>query len=368
MSKKKNDAEKKFYIKIGKSLVCFEYQSDIVTKVLEKEYELIKEIEDYNKNVLLHVRIFLNQRPSDTKAKMVQLFKARNRSFYIEYISLEEISLYIPYKESNSILEKISNPYFENKWEMCICDFLHNIFLGMLQMKMLERGMTLLHASVVQVDESTNVVFVGGAQVGKSTIAKAWGGCSAVKIVAEDFSICENGKEIYALPHMGRVSVKEYRQMKKRTVADYVCQYIFGFVYGVLKRKYVRHASFKEVFGEANFAIGGPISRVFFCKRKGEEIKKATYESADFINESIEVMRNEFVNFVGFKECLEIISGNSGNALDIEKILEKTKEIISNLYKSVDCMRLEIPRYENVKILGEKLDEFLMTDLQSRYM
>lgn len=351
----------KYYIKIGGCLVCFAYQSSLVNEVLEKEYSLIQEKKDFTKKVILHTNIFLDEKPIDKEADNVQYFTARNRGFYIEYISAEDINLYIPYKAQNRVPERVLSPYYKNKWEMCIFDFLHNVFLGILQVQMLKNDMTLLHAGALQISGDRNVVLFGRAQSGKSTIVKALMKQGEMSVIAEDFAICENGERIYALPHCSRVYLKEYRKIKdkKITCLDYFSQFIYRVPYFLLKKKIVRLETFKDIFAGNRVTIEGQIHEVYFLERKEEQIRKVSCKQDEFVDNCLEVMYNEFVNFVGFTKSLEIISRCEGKSINLESVMQQTKVVFEKMYVNNRCEVLNVPVFETVQQLGEEIDNFL---------
>lgn len=346
----------KFYIKIADMiiLICFEKNKEI-RKYLESEYELI-EYKDSSYIVCFTVTIRIFHKTD--KINNLQKFKARNRCFYLGYTD-NSVEVFIPYLIHTNPIRKLINNNYEFKWELCIHDFFHNIFLIILQEILLKKQKTLLHASSFSIYDK-NILFFGKAQSGKSTMAKIINETMDGFILSEDFCIGEiNSSKVYSLPHKSRVNLNEYNhnQSVNKTFLDKLNQILF-FPIRIIKKKQIRRIGYSQVFKKKHFIIESSIDVFYVIKRGGEEICAKKIDQEDFVDFCMEVLINEFHNIRESDKTAENM--NNIGFYGYKAMIRMTEKAVRNLYKSYNCQVLYIPYYQSFEKLSNELKCFFM--------
>lgn len=279
----------------------------------------------------------------------------RDKAIYIE--------LYVPYHVKNVLLEMLGNPFFMPKWQRCLVDFFHNPFLGILQMELLARGATFLHAAAYCKSPQDGVVLVGDGQSGKSTILKWMSKEPGVSVMSEDFCIVNETGSIAAYPKQSRVTMadlKETAYYKKSGRAyafwDRLNVVLFSAL-GWLGVPPKRRLAFEEVFAGCPFAKEAKLSCLVFLKREGEEPELEPCECEAFAELCAGTMQTEFENLAVFLELLTDMGKN------LEGLLAEFKAALLPIISQKECKIARIPFYTQKAQAECTVPRFLLGEL-----
>jgi len=312
---------------------------------INEEYELLDKLDDdSNEDIKIGFE-------GNRKGKFY-VFKASMRKFIIRFHSFNNLKLDIPYNQNNDFFFRIINPYYETRHNLCLTDFFHNIFLGILQIELLKKNSTLFHASAAILNENKANIFFGKAQSGKSEIidliTREYNG----SILSEDFCVIDCNSRVFALPHKSRVSILSYDSKRNNvSIIEKVNRFV---VNKVLKRNCVRRMPFKRIYDRHSFSKSGEIGKVYIIKRDSDSLYSEKCTRSEFVGLCMEVMEEEFGNFVGFKDVLCIYREN----LSWEEMLSRTKCMLGRIYDSNECEILNIPFYPTLEELEDNVKSF----------
>jgi hypothetical protein len=350
----------KINLKLGSIDIKIEFPAlNLVSRYMEKEYSLITTKASGQSDIKINIR-FKNAGKSERV--ILQSFKAHGRHFLIEYVDERSVNLNIPYKVSDKTLDRIISPFFESRWEACLVDFFHNVFLGILQIYLLNNGSTLMHASsMIFPGEDKAVVFFGAPQSGKSTLIKLltenYNGC----IISEDFCIASSEGALYSLPHQSRVSIEQSASLKKKTYrfSEKINWQLFEMM-SFTGRKPIRRYSFEEIHNSQTIQTAALIGQIFFIFRDGNQIYTENCSKSQFIKLCMDVLENEFRNFAGFREMMSLMPDQKYCGIDWKTLLSKTADMLETLYSILPCRILHIPMYETPQKAASELSLFLL--------
>lgn len=331
------------WISIGEIFVRFVCPSKWI-KYLMAEYENISIMP---KNVLPEITVMIQD---GQHSKYDYVLKARLRHCYVSALKNRAISFNIPRYYAKSYWFKIISPFYEERSQACLTDFLHGIFLGVLQDKMLNIGQSLLHASAIVDAENKAYVFIGSEQVGKSTICSLLSKSLKYKVLAEDFCVINDAKQVYALPHRARVAYSE--------TTDKVgfFEKINLWLTKITSSEVLRRKTFNEMFGDCHETAKTGIEMIYILQRTGDKIGVADISTEYFSEFVSEVMASEIRNFAGLKDYCEW--NRAYRVPSIQKIITDTTNVIKKLYSESSCKLISIPYYDSIEELEYELCKF----------
>ncbi len=315
-------------IKVGKLNIRFEAEAEALYGFLREEYGLIECADEGRADIA--VRIENGKAPEDA----IRL-RASCRECGLKMTpSLDGFTLFLPYKPRKRDAFQLINPAFMPKWQASLTDFLHNAFLAALEIKLLENGMTLFHASAVKSGDGAKLLLGEGGS-GKSTIA----GLLAKRgfgTVAEDFCVIGEGR-VFPLPHRARISIRKYDSFNKRTAADSLNRGVSR----LLGKKPYRVLPFERIYSGSAEIGANRISGVYLLEREsGPALEPMSADETARIAGGI--MLEEFENMAWSKE---VFSRSRYAESGLEDAIRQTA---AAALAGAETARLMLPKYDDL--------------------
>lgn len=345
-----------FYFRVGFVGIMVAFTEEWIAEYLEKEYGLLREhslSEDVKVNIMYRNDYTVVQE-NIYCGKLV----ARGRITYFELRSDSkylEVNVYIK-KQACCTVKKFISPFYESIDESCLADFFHGPFLGILQIKLLEKRQSLFHASMFY-KEKNAIVLAGGAQCGKSRLAIEMlqrydgGYCS------EDFCIitADTG-EIYSLPHQSRVKKEQLKQIgyQNQGILDSVNLSIYA---KISPNRAARRLPVEKIFKNSKYVRNGNAAIIYLLDRsviKSTCIEEVPIDSA--VAEFMNILNIEFINMKYVETCINGALCFEGGYMEM---MERTKTCISDFCKSKKIVHLRLPIYSDINITIENLNNLI---------
>jgi hypothetical protein len=300
---------------------------------------------------------------------IAQQINARGHSTWILYkpgkTSSHHIAVYLPYKIGNSNMEKLFSASFLTKWQSCLVDFFHGPFLGILQIELLKRGNTFLHASAYCTENGKTITLAGNGKSGKSTFVGLLTEGSSRSIIAEDFCIIDNGFFVISYPKQCRVYKEQLNHTSyyngKGRIENFFdkLNFLLFSPAKIIGLKPKRRLSFDEIYDNRSFIFNAPLNAVVFLKREGDEIKVEHRSKDEFVKLCVETMLTEFNNLTAFSDYLSAAEKIHYFSKTQEGIIAEMQSLFSNMYDKTDCYVAEVPFYDNLEFVNTKLSAIL---------
>lgn len=288
----------------------------------------------------------------------VQKLQATGRSFTIEYVNETKLHVCVPESTSFDWLFRTINPTYESRQSAAIIDFLHNLFLGILQVQLLKRESTIFHCGTLCMPGNNKAILLfGGPQIGKSTLINLltenyWG-----KIISEDFCILSKEGLVYSLPHKRRISLSQYEKMGHcLNFAEWWNRNFCKF----MRKEAYRVLPFSEIFNRHSFSLEAPIDIIYFVQRDGTVVFQEKCSKSEFTQKCLSVLVGEFKNFSGFEQMFDVLPGRTYAGMNFVQMVENTKQIIEAVYDRIDCRILHVPFLRTPEMSAEALRQFLI--------
>lgn len=321
--------------KIGKLNVCFSTDSPLLDELLMKEYSLIKT--DLPADVSPDVSVNVICRKGYSSDSM-RLFKASCRKFYYEISEdMTVLNAIIPYAAKEKDLYELIDSKNCTRCEACLSDILHNMFLVMLELNLLSRGMTLFHSSALA-SEGGAVLFHGMGGTGKSALVKALCRLKGFSAFAEDFLVLSDAGRVYPLPHMARVSIRAFDAagaQGRRTdrLNRRICR--------LTGRRPLRLLTFEQIQNIIT-VFETEAKAVFLIDRKAKEPSAEPIEKDALVAESAAIMKKEFGNMA---DCAYVLE-RAGISED--ELIKRVRETVRAAVSGVKTEKLLLPVYPEV--------------------
>ena len=265
-------------------------------------------------------------------------FKAAGR-YYL--LSKKNGSFYIYLSKHGTLLDffyRLFNPYRQKRIVLSLIDFLHNVFLGILEIKLLDENATIFHScGFINSDKLT--LIASTAQSGKTTAVLHLK--NRYMVVAEDYCIVKNST-YYPL-----TIIKQSQNYQPRSLFERINKMICK----AARKQQVEYESFSSAFGSHNIDAHH-IDNLLFLSRDSD--------SLDISEKMCCIMKNEIENYVGFKEWATIVYGKKA----YEDFLSKLNIILKNVCRGNNVQLFYIPFKET---LNDYLDELDMELLKGQY-
>lgn len=338
----------------GKIAVKFEVRDSKIANNIQSEYAQLRH---FVKNPDLSITIDTEK---SGNCYPVQTLKATGRSITVEYINETKLHVRVPKSTSFDGLFRIINPTYESRQSAAIIDFLHNLFLGILQVQLLKNESTIFHCgSLCMPGRNKAILLFGGPQIGKSTLVNLltknyWG-----KIISEDFCILSKDGRVYSLPHKRRISLSQYEESGHYLNFSERWNRIFCKVMG---KEVYRVLPFSEIFNEHSLSLEAPIDIIYFVQRDGTDVFQEKCSKSKFAQQCLSVLLGEFKNFSGFQEMFDVLPCGQYCQMTFDQMLECTKKAIEDIYDNIDCRILHVPFFQTPEISAEKLRQFLIRE------
>ena len=333
-------------IRIGKLNIRFETEEEAFDAFLREEYGLIAIPDEGEADIT--VRII---RGGELPGGMALRAAGREACLAMSG-DLRSFTLSVPYKPVKKDAFMLMNPAFMPKWQACLTDFLHNPFLAAVEVKLLESGMTLYHASAVRRAGGAKLLLgTGGA--GKSTVAGllAKRGCG---VIAEDFCVIGGGKA-YPLPHRARLSIRKFDALNESAASDKLNRAVSR----ALGKKPVRILPFERIYAGAADASEYPIDGVYLLERgAGPSVEGMSKEYA--AKTSAEIMQTEFSNMAWSKEVF------ARTEYKEDTLFTAVEKAVAAALEGASLYRLRLPVYDDLEMTASAAESLLFPQDEGR--
>lgn len=316
-------------IRIGKLHIRFETEEEAFMAFLREEYGLIEVPDECEADITVRV-IRGGELPGG-----MRLRATGRESSLVMSEDLCSFTLSVPYKPVKRDAFMLMNPAFMPKWQASIEDFLHNAFLAAVEVKLLDAGMTLFHASAVRRGGGAKLLLgTGGA--GKSTVAclLAKRGCG---VIAEDLCVIGEGI-VFPLPHRARLSLRKFDALGESAASDKLNRSVTR----ALGEKPVRVLPFERIYAGALDASEYPIDGVYLLERgAGPSLDGMSHEYA--AKTSAEIMQTEFDNMAWSKEVFARTRYKDG------ALFSEIEKAVFAALEGIYLHRLRLPVYDDLE-------------------
>lgn len=317
----------------------------VVSSYLEREFSSFRSHETSHPDLTIEIRA---QKPETETENLLRIEARDHITFYTVRTNgvQKEICVLIPYPLNDSLIEKMTNPFFMTKWQRCLIDFFHNPFLCMFQLALLERDATFLHASAYCDSSGRATALAGAGRSGKSTILKWVAGQKNMLVLSEDFCVLRTDGQIFAYPKQCRVLADElalttYASWGKDHVAFWDRLHLR--LLSLFRRRGFapkRRLCMDELYPEEKRAAYADLQRILLLQREGGCLKVQACANEDFCMRLVEIMRAEFENLASVPELLQVLGK------DMDALLADTRRVLYAVCCQQTCRVFFIPYYE----------------------
>lgn len=301
----------------------------------------------------------------DESGNVMQVIRAKARKMYVVYSKhFNKINIFIPYKTTTSIIQKMFDPKYLNKWQNCLVDFFQGPFIGIIEYFLLRNGHTFIHGSSFCY-ENEGYVFCGKAQVGKTEIAKALQ--DNAQILADDLTIlCNKGYICTYQKSIGvflkNININNYFKNSKKLdiILEKINFYIFSKL-RFLKLRSKRIIFFRDLFKNAYNKNTAKIDSIYYITRNYIDFKTCKMDKTTFVDEMVKILRNEFNNLQNFWTILDACTDTKE-----DKFMDKVKDCINKCLEKNEIVNINIPFFDDKREFETKIKDMLIDTIGKR--
>lgn len=352
---------------------------------------LQREFPDVMENINNKPDIHINFRRDDFKAhatlyncadtfayyggKIVQGIKAHFRTTWITYdispVLGSCIDVYIGPRQSSRIGKMISgfkralSTQFLYPWQNSIIDFIHGPLMSIIQLNLLKKSSSFLHASSISRDKA-GIVFPGYGQTGKSTIADRLTKKQDWRFISEDMCIINSKKCVLAYNkqrglNLSQLKDTEYYNFKRANCIADKANILLIRALKLLGIQPVRILSISELFEADIIMKQARLTAAVYIKRGNySKIRLEKTTGAEMASLCSSAMKVELENMglIKLLSCYNMITNNENDA---EVIFESMEKLYMRIFQDVQSYVLMVPDCDDLSFIEKEIHPLLIS-------
>lgn len=298
------------------------------------------------------------------------------RKFWVEVSTVPylgaSIEVFLPkvyfpessFGKTRECLIGLITPNFLQRWENSLIDF-SQLLYGIVQLRLLQFGYSLLHASSVENTNNIGIAFAGWGQSGKSSIADKLCNGGKWRIISEDFCVISTNRDVIGFQKQRRISTDIGRVMRgtKGSLSKKFLGTVNCLLFKPLRRfgyKSKRVESWKEIYDENSISLRSELHKVIYLQRgQFREFSFRRISSETMAELCSNMMMIEFRNLTGFFDIIAANGIKNSLSNQFEELATHTTEVYRASFTSVECYVFEIPFVRDIDTIVCRLEEEL---------
>lgn len=341
-----------------------EMQPDIRIKFAFNSFIVPDTFDRYGKN-LIHYDGVIAQR-----------IKAHLRTTWIKYDTEPQlgsfIEVYLPCKSVNHS-EKVKNMIlrflsldFLYPWQNAILDFVHGPLIGIIQLTLINKSATFLHASSLA-NDSAGIVLPGWAQSGKTTIVERLVGSKEWEFVSEDFCIINNKGKVIGYPKQMGLRTSKLRSINYHKNGQTTIERLLDTANALLMNSLsiihitpMRICSVAEIFGAHVLRRDVKLTIAIYVQSGNyEEMICSKVGSSEMVNMCVNMMMAEIKNLTGLYDLLSCYGIMKKAPNPMEELYEITTKLYTEIFSKVRSYVLYVPQYARLDLIEKEINAVL---------
>jgi len=301
----------------------------------------------------------------------VKVGRSLGKDFYDLLVKKEdggsfEVLISIKYKPTNFLLDfanKFLSWDYSSIYGQCAYSIM-NIIEVLIALLLNEERM-LLHSSSI-VDKNGNAtLFVGSSGAGKTSICiglvnegKGLFLSEDMSLIGRDGIVTLNPRYLRVYPYVTEYNKNLYKKiMRNKSLLDRLHWHVMGTIRG--KRQVRRLVPPNYVLGDDKIGEKGRIKNIVYLQRTSDKNFKLL--SADQSTLIYKCVNNTFIDFGYYLTTVRLINSTYFNSIfpNVEKIIERSKNIYREAFAHADCYWLFIP----IEATSQQITTFITDNL-----